>query len=198
MTTTSCQKARAPASGKGHQPAQDLAEVFDRCARGLYRYLVVRLGHDTHLADDMMQQVWLQARTATTDVPAEALEFYLRRIATNLVRAHWRREGRRRAHVPVANPAVAAELAEQLVTRRLPADMLEQREVSDQLLLAITALSDADQTLIIGHYFQGLSHASLARMLGVTERAVEGRMYRARQALRDTLRGHDEICEVTP
>ena len=145
-----------------------------------------------------MQQVWLQARSAKTHVPADEFEFYLRKIATNLVRAHWRREGRRPAHVPVADPGIAGQLAEQLVTRTLPAEVLERKETADQLLLAITALDAVDQTLIIGHYFQGLSHDSLAQLLDTSQRGVEGRLYRARQALRDRLRGCDDVSEVTP
>ncbi len=164
-----------------------LGAAFDRCSRGLYRYFAVRAGGDAHLADDLMQQLWLQASRSTATVPEDGVEFWLRGIAKNLIRAHWRRQARRPAEVPMANPDVAVELARRWVTEELPPTILERKEIRDQLLLAVTGLSNDEQELIIGHYFKDRSHAELARVLGISERAVEGRLYRARQRLREML-----------
>ncbi len=166
----------------------DLQAAFDRYDRSLYRYLAVRTGQDVHLADDLMQQLWLQIGTASSNVPPDEVEFFLRRIAANLIREHWRRAQRRPEHVPIADAALAAALSERLATEELPVDVLTRREIRDQLLLAITDLGSEDQELIAGHYFAGQSHAALAAALGVGERAVEGRLYRARQRLRETLK----------
>ena len=83
---------------------------------------------------------------------------------------------------------LAAELANRLVEEELPPEVLERKEVRDQLLLAITELPSGDQDLIAGHYFDGAAFAELARRTGLSERAIEGRLYRARQALREKLR----------
>lgn len=165
----------------------DLDAVFDRCADGLYRYFAVRTGGDPHLADDLMQQLWLQAVRHAGRIPADAAEPWLRTVAANLIREHWRRQRRRPAHVPIADAALAADLARRLVTEELPEDVLVRREVHDQLLLAITLLCGDDQRLLLGRYVHGRSHAELARELGIGDRAVEGRLYRARQALRVAL-----------
>jgi RNA polymerase sigma-70 factor (ECF subfamily) len=160
--------------------------AFDRCSRSIYRYVVVRVG-DAHLADDLMQQLWLQARTSSAGVPSHELEFWLRGVAKNLVRTHWRRQARRPANLPLADPQLAGELAERIAREELPPTTLEHREVRDQLLLAITELDSPDQELIVGHYFHDRSHAELAAEHGLTVRGVEGRLYRARQALREKL-----------
>ena len=52
----------------------------------------------------------------------------------------------------------------------------------------MTDLSSAEQELIVAHYFQEESQANLAARLGISVRAVEGRLYRARRALREKLR----------
>lgn len=134
-----------------------------------------------------MQQLWLQAQRLSATEPNE-FEFRLRAVARNLVRTHWRRAARRPTTVPLADPALATALAEQLVSTELPDDVLARREVRDQLLLALTELPAAQQDLLVEHYFAERSHAELARRLDTTPRAVEGRLYRARQALRDALR----------
>ncbi len=174
------------AAAAGHE-GDAMERAFDACAAALYRYFVVRTG-DAHLADDLMQQLWLAAKRGWNGVPAANVEYWLRAIAKNLIRTHWRREARRPGNRPCADPALAAALAERLATEPLADAELERREVRDQLLLAITALCASDQELIIGCYLDGRSHASLAESLGVSERAVEGRLYRARAALREKLK----------
>ena len=170
-----------------HDPV-DLAVVFDRCGAAFYRYFAVRTGGDVHLADDLMQQLWLHASRAATPTDSEnELEHWLFAIARNLIRAQWRTVRRRPDHVPIADPRLATELAGRLTHEELPADLLERREVRDQLLLAITELPTREQALIISHYFDDRSHAELAAETGLTVRAIEGRLYRARRALQEKL-----------
>ena len=73
----------------------------------------------------------------------------------------------------------------------LPEDCWQRKEARDQLILAITDLPTSEQELIVGYYFQDESHARLAARQGISERAVAGRLYRARQALRRKLRDLD-------
>lgn len=174
-------------SGASADDATAVDAAFDRCKRSIYRYIVVRVG-DVHLADDLMQQLWLLARTSNADVPDNELEYWLRGIAKNLVRTHWRRQARRPASLPLADPGLAGELADRLAGEELPPETLQQKEVRDQLLLAITELHSDEQELIVEHYFHGRPHADLAAEYGLSVRGVEGRLYRARQALRDKLK----------
>lgn len=176
---------RMTSEARVHVSRTDLADAFDRCSTAVYRYLVVRTG-DVHVADDLMQQLWLSAQR-TENVPAAELEFWLRGIAKNLLRTHWRKIARRPAHVPIADQSLASALADRLATEALPSADLERREVHDQLMLAITALPAEQQELIIEHYFAQRSQKEIAAALGTSERAIEGRLYRARVALRESL-----------
>ena len=160
---------------------------FDRHATALYRFFLVRLANDRHAADDLMQQLWLQWRQGGRHVPGDELEFWLRRVARNALTARWRKNRRRPDQCTLADPALAAELAERMVREELPPGLLEQRETRQQLMLALTTLSTADQELIVSHYFQDRSFAEIGKALSLSERAVEGRLYRARQALRARL-----------
>ena len=129
-----------------------LEAAFDQQGTALHRYLVVRTGGDRHLADDLMQQVWLQLRGAadrTQPIQDDELEFWLRGIARNLVRAYWRQVRQRPEGVPMPQPRLAAELADRMGNDELPVRMLERHEVRDQLVLALTALPTADQELIV-------------------------------------------------
>ncbi|MFT3683687.1 MAG: sigma factor-like helix-turn-helix DNA-binding protein [Phycisphaerales bacterium] len=55
------------------------------------------------------------------------------------------------------------------------------------MLLAMTELPAAEQDLLVAHYVRGEEQAKLAERLGLSVRAVEAKLYRARKALHDRL-----------
>jgi RNA polymerase sigma-70 factor (ECF subfamily) len=187
------------ASAETREVRVDADSAFDLHARGLYRFFAVRTG-DPHLADDLMQQLWVASRTGRCPASSEEAGRWLAAIARNLLTTHWRRAGARPAHVPLADPALAAELAERLSREPLPLEELDRREVRDQLLLALSMLGGPDQDLVVAHYFEGRTFGEMAQRLGVSSRAVEGKLYRARQALQGMLRamGRDWEIKVAP
>lgn len=166
--------------------ADSLLAAHQRNARALFRYFLVRTGRDAHLSDELMQQLWLACRQSGDQVHREPAR-WLWTVARNLVAGHWRRTKSRPAQLPIADPRIAAQLAERLADGDLPEDLLQKKEIHDQLLLALTTLEGDVQDLIVDHYFHGLSHDTLAGRLGIGVRAVEGRLYRARQQLREQL-----------
>jgi RNA polymerase sigma factor (sigma-70 family) len=174
----------------GSQYVAAVEHAFERCAQAFCRYFAVRLGGDPQRVDDLMQQLWLQGRLRAQELRGDNAEPWLWRIARNLLRAHWRTSQRHAGRL--ADPALARVLAERFDNEELPLDVLTRREVQDHVLLALTALPAGEQELLIGFYFEGRSQHELAAGLGISERAVEGRLYRARLALRDTLAHLDE------
>jgi RNA polymerase sigma-70 factor (ECF subfamily) len=168
--------------------AEPLADALQRNAQGLWRFLLVRVGGDENLAEELMQELCLQAaRTQASAGQAEYIDAWLFGVARNVLRRHWRTITRRRRNLPEVRVDVGTELSGMLDSTPLPNDYLERREVRQQVLLAITALPTDDQNLILQHYFDGKSQTDIADGLGVSSRAVEGRLYRARAALRERL-----------
>ncbi len=161
--------------------------LFDRYSVGIYRYISLRVGRNQALADELMQQLWLQACKPGGVVPVDEFEFWLRRVAQNLISDHWRRKHRRPAQIPIENPAIAGELAKRIDRELLPAEAVQKQELLDQVALAVTALPSEEQELVILHYVQGRSFREVGRRLGLSERAIEGRLYRARRKLKELL-----------
>jgi RNA polymerase sigma-70 factor (ECF subfamily) len=163
--------------------------AFLRSADGLYRYLLVRVRGDRELADELLQQTCVEAsksqRPPRDDAQCEA---WLRGIARNLVRRHWRKLRRQPGCVPLESPEAARRLVDDLESRPLPLDTLIREEAVTQLMLAVTSLSASDQRLIFAHYFERRSQAEIARELSVSEKGVESRLYRLRGRLRAALR----------
>lgn len=63
-------------------------------------------------------------------------------------------------------------------------EQLAARERLNALLDAVSTLGHASQVLFYRKYYYEQSNAQIARELGITERAVEGKLYRLRTKLR--------------
>ncbi len=175
------------------EPAREqgdaLTRVFERCADGLYRFILYRAGSDRDAADDLLQQTCFEAaRHGRPPLDEAECEAWLRGIARNLIRRHWRKRKRQGGAVSIEDAALAGALADDLESRPLPGDALVKEESVAQLLLAVTSLSAADQGLVFAYYFDGRCQAGIAGDLGVTEKSVEARLYRVRGRLRKALR----------
>lgn len=72
-------------------------------------------------------------------------------------------------------------------------DELLRQERSRLLVTAVKSLTAGEQTLFYRKYYYCQSTAQIAAELGLTQRGVEGRLYRLRQRLRELLGG--DFCE---
>lgn len=174
-----------------------LRKVFDRSGEALYRFILVRVRGDREAAEELLQQMCYEAvRHRDPPVGSDECEAWFRGIARNLVRRHWRRLKRQAGVVSLEEAALAERLANDLESGALTGDALIKRESVDQLLLAVTSLRTADQSLIFAYYFDGRSQADLASDLQITEKSIETRLYRARNRLRAALRNVERSGEL--
>ena len=175
------------AMAKPRDVRAELAEVFAETWQALYRYIAVRVGGDEALADDCMQQTCLQAARSKRVPARNELEPWMRGIARNVIRRHWRHARLDAKTAPVEDGTVAHLIAEAIDRGPLPLEWLVRNEIRDQLLLAITELMAPEQNVICRFYFAGESYKELADAFGVSVRSIEGRLYRARSELRRKL-----------
>lgn len=80
-------------------------------------------------------------------------------------------------------------LPEDLTTGKGPEDLLLERERAEALQKALLALSPRERQLFYRKYYYLQPTAQLAAELGLTERAVEGKLYRIRKKLQKQLGG---------
>ncbi|UCE62366.1 MAG: sigma-70 family RNA polymerase sigma factor [Phycisphaerales bacterium] len=176
---------------------ETLRRVFTRSADALYRFILVRVRGNKDTAEELLQQMCYEA-VRHRDPPgrSDECEAWLRGIARNLIRRHWRRLKKQASAVSIYDATIAEQLADQLESGSFSGDGLIKQEMFDQLLLAVTSLPAADQSLIFAYYFEGRSQADLANDLGVTEKSIESRLYRARSRLREALRDTESAGEL--
>lgn len=74
-----------------------------------------------------------------------------------------------------------------------PEERILQQERKTALQQALQQLSPSERTLFYRKYYYLQSTAQIASELGMTERAVEGRLYRLKKQLRKALGGEEHV-----
>lgn len=160
----------------------------------LYRYVYVRLGGDSAAADEVLQQTALVAldHANAPDEP-EAQGPWLRGIARNLIRRHWRVSGPGEGGRLSADAKAAWSLLSRVESDDSPHDLVIKKEERDQLFYSIASLPSEDQWLIYAFYRHGRTRAEIAADLGTTPKAVQSRLYRVRSRLRAMLANIEDV-----
>ena len=75
-----------------------------------------------------------------------------------------------------------------------PLQQMDQREQSDRIALAIQQLDDLSRSAVVLRYYENLSSREIGQLIGLSPAAVDMRLMRARQQLKQTL-GDDQPPE---
>jgi len=166
---------------------EDLAlnDLISRWRDRLAAFLLRMVG-DHATAMDLTQETFVRLYTSRkTYKPTAAFSTYLFHIATNLARtqARWRK---RHPTVPMddENREIRHEAVDSLPSPDESADLHERADLVNR---AITALPEDQREALLLFTVEGMSQAEVAAALGCSPKAVEVRVYRARQLLREAL-----------
>ncbi|MEN3361716.1 MAG: hypothetical protein V7637_5698 [Mycobacteriales bacterium] len=162
------------------------AELFDRHAARIHRYVARRLGRDA--AGDVVAETFLAAfgKRRRYDLSVADARPWLFGIATNLVGQH-RRDEVRRYRLRLALPA---EPAEEGPADRVAAGVSAQA-VRRPLTEAVAALSPGDRDVLLLIAWEQFSYDEVATALGIPIGTVRSRLNRARAQVRTALGGAD-------
>ena len=142
------------------------------------RNLLRRLSHDRNLADDLAQQVLLQAWDALPDLQAgQALPAWLKTIAVRTWLKHLRRKD------PLFNPERDVSLPE-----HVPVDI---SGMSLDLDRALAQLGDVVRLCLVLNYHEGMSHGAIADLTGLPLGTVKSHISRGTAQLRAYLKAYE-------
>lgn len=145
----------------------------------LYRYVSRNCGGDRTLAEDVTQETWLRAlRDWRKKGPPDQPIAWLTTVARNILASYYRRK--RPAPLDSVSPA---EVLAALDSGRTA----ESNEISAVVCHALARLPAAEAQILEAFHFEERRMSQIAATLGLSERAVEGRLRRARQRLRREL-----------
>lgn len=147
------------------------AAFYERSARPLWAYLA-RVSGDAALADDLLQESYIRFLSADAPSIAEvdgevAARRYLFRIATNLLRDHWRRP----------RPAAIEDVPEELFASPDESSQADTRVLLGPVLLQ---LKPRERQLLWLAYAEGYSHREIAAITGLASASIRLLLFRAR------------------
>lgn len=171
------------ASGAGvADPALEneaFALFYSRSSRPVWAYLL-RASSDPALADDLMQESFVRflcaegAPSLTKDGEAAA-RLYLFRIASNLLRDHWRRP----------RTASIEEIPEEFFAEQ---DATAQTDSEILLGPALRQMKPRERQLLWLAHAEGYSHREIAKVMGLSAASIRLLLFRARRKIAALLR----------
>lgn len=163
------------------QGGDDLAlnRLIDRWQHPLRGFLYRSLRHEQD-ALDLAQETFVRIYQHRARYrPGAKFSTWMFQIALNLARDQIRRRQRR--------PTTALDEAPEPVTTHTPGSAATDAEAAAAVRSAVAALPFELREAVLLAEFQGLSHAEIGEIVGATPKAVETRLYRAREKLRTSL-----------
>ncbi len=168
-----------------------LKEIMDRWQRPLVHYLFRQLGRE-HDAVSLAQEAFVKVYEQRGRYrPTGKFSTWLFTIATNLYRNHVRWLVRHPT-VPLVSPDAEIEgegsgQKEPVEPGMNPAEAAVARERTAAVQAAISSLPDDLRTAVLLFEYENLGYDEIARIERCSAKAVETRLYRARQLLRERL-----------
>jgi RNA polymerase sigma-70 factor (ECF subfamily) len=153
----------------------------------LYAYILWRCAGLRDVADEIAQETWLTAvrRLREFDPQRACFVTWLRGIAGNVARNHFRKE-KRRPTQPLANADLPAK----------ESDDGERRDQAERIAQALAGLPTHYEAVLRAKYLDGESVANIAAARNETVKAVESLLTRARQALHEAFGPEEAIKTV--
>jgi RNA polymerase sigma-70 factor (ECF subfamily) len=167
-------------------------QLFNSHQKRVYNLIYRMVGNDQDAAD-LTQEVFVRIYSARHRLQSEeAFGAYIRTIATNLCRDHFRKVKRRvkadslDEPISVDGGEVEKEVADWSTN---PERTLEKKDLQAAVQGALDTLSDEHRAVVVLHHIEGMDLKEISQELGIPEGTVKSRLARARDELKRKL-GH--------
>jgi RNA polymerase sigma-70 factor, ECF subfamily len=167
---------------------QYLAEKYRRPMLG-FMYRVTR---NTHIAEELAQEVFLRVYRARATYNAEAkFSTWLYRIASNLSVNYLRDTKHERPEMAVSldepdeETGTTLDLADK--SMNVEQQML-RRERLQAIKRHVQALPERQRNAVLMHKYQGMDYRQIAEVLNISESATKSLLFRAYETLRERLK----------
>ena len=148
--------------------------LVDRYQKPVYN-VALRISHNPTDAEDIVQTVFMKAFRKLESYDDEQRFFsWLYRIAINESINYSRRRH------------VYDELEREPVSQQdSPEDIVVQKDVEEQVGIALMYLKPEDRAIVCLKHFQGFSYQEIGYILDISDKTVKSRLFTARRRLKD-------------
>lgn len=152
-------------------------QVFDEHFEKLRNFLYYKLG-DREMAEDIAQEAFIKLWEKRKDIRMSTVKTFVFTIGNNLAINHLK-------HMQVrynfANRSVSMH------SDQTPEYLMQEKEFKEKLESVIASMPEGSREVFLMNRLEDLKYAEIAEMLELSVKAVEKRMSKALQILRDEL-----------
>jgi len=154
---------------------EDLHKKF---STPLFRFIAKRIGARPEVTEEVFEETVIAAWKGFKTFKHKSTYFtWLCRIALNKIADYYRDQVHQRSHIVVPTlKAISLIEANDIA----PEERLVLLELRDNVNTCLNLLPYKKRRLLWFRYWMNLSYEQIAEALGISERAVEGRLYRAK------------------
>lgn len=162
---------------KGFCDEKNFSYFFNSHSKLLHNYIFYKCG-DLDLASDIVQDAFLKFWENCQKIIVGKAKSYLFTIANNLFLNDYSKKKvvLNFKKIPVKN-----------YTHENPEFLLEEKEFNDKLEKALSNLSEAQRITFLMNRIDGKKYKEIAKILGISEKAVEKRIHNALLNLREEI-----------
>lgn len=151
--------------------------VFQAHSKDLYNFLYYKYGADNH-PEDLMQEAFAKLWDNCKRVSADKARAFLFTVANNQMLNELARK----------KTVLNYQKEEQItLTNQSPHYILEENEYMNRLQKAIEELSEEQRVAFLLNRVEGKKHREIAEILGISQKAVEKRIYNALENLQQKI-----------
>jgi RNA polymerase sigma-70 factor (ECF subfamily) len=171
---------------------QAFQRLFEKYQKRVYNLIYRMVGNEADAAD-LTQEVFVRVYNSLHLLRSEDAFFgWVRVMATNIVRDHFRKVGRT---IRAESLDEKVKLDEGEVDREVedwshnPEQVVEKQELRSSVQRAINTLSEEQRVVVALHHIEGMDVKEIAEILHIPVGTVKSRLSRAREDLKRKL-GH--------
>ncbi len=158
---------------------QIFSSVFKANSKTVFNYIYYKFGNEEK-ANDAVQEAFVKLWENCAKVSPEKAKAYIYTVANNLYLNVIKAEKVRLKYADIHSKSTSNES---------PEFILEEKEFKDKLDNALNDLPDNQRTTFLLNRIDGKKYAEIAKMEGVSVKAIEKRMHLALKSLREKIDG---------
>lgn len=155
------------------------SEEFEKLAIPLTKFIIKRVSGDSQATEEVISATMIAAWKGWNTFKHKSTYFtWLCRIALNKIADYYHDQVHQgsRIVVPLLDAITAAD-----PKTLSPEESLALKDLRKSVNDCLNLLPPEKRRLLQFRYWSDLSYAEIAKILGISERAVEGRLYRAKE-----------------
>lgn len=151
--------------------------IYEEHSRDLYKFLYYKYGAENH-PEDLMQEAFVKLWDNCKKVPFEKARGFLFTVANNQMLNELAKKK------TVLNYQKEEHVSQ---TNQSPQDVMEEKEYLNRLQKAIEELTEEQRIAFLLSRVEGKKHREIAELLGISQKAVEKRIYKALESVQQKI-----------